>query len=306
MHITILICTHNRLNLLRTTILSLNNAIRPENTTIDLLVVANACTDDTLNWLKQYPKSNQQLEIRFLEEPMPGKSYALNMALGYLDCDLVVLIDDDHRVDNHFLENIVLTAINNPSVSIFCGRILPDWDGSEPDWVHEQGTYRIYPPPIPIYDQGLTKRLVTLNMDQPGGGNLFIRLDALKQNGKFSTKLGPKGHNFIGGEDSEFLKRAVNQGEDVLYNPEIIQFHFVDQDRLKLRNLLQLAYQRSRCITMMERNSTSNDGVPLYMWRKFFTYCFNAMTTFKKNEVRCYMVRIAATLGEIKGLQKSI
>jgi GT2 family glycosyltransferase len=305
MHLTVLICTHNRLDLLKKAVESLNNAIQPENNTIDLLIVANACTDATLNWLEQYASNNQQPQLRFLSEPMPGKSHALNKALDYLNCELVALIDDDHRVDKHFFEKIVSIATNKPSYSIFCGRILPDWDSSEPAWVHEKGAYKIYPPPIPVYDQGLSEILIEPNTYQPGGGNLFIRLNVLKQNGKFSSTLGPQGHNFVGGEDTEFLQRARNIGEQVLYAPEIIQYHYVDHDRLKLWNLLQLAYQRSRCITEVNKNPTSNQRVPLYMWRKLFEYLFKSISVFKINKVRFYLVRIAATLGEISSIIKN-
>lgn len=305
MHITVLICTHNRLGLLKKVVESLNNAIQPENNTIDLLIVANACSDNTLKWLAQYPDKNQQLRLRFLSEPTPGKSHALNKALDYLNCELVAFIDDDHRVDKHFFERIVLIATIKPSISIFCGRILPDWDGSEPAWVHEKGAYKIYPTPIPVYDRGLSEMLIEPNTDQPGGGNLFIRLNVLKRNGEFSTAFGPQGHNFVGGEDSEFLRRARNQGEQILYAPEIIQYHYVDHDRLKLWNLLQLAYQRSRCITEIHKDLSSNQKVPLYMWRKLFEYLFKSISTFKINKVRFYLVRIAATLGEIRALQNN-
>lgn len=305
MHITVLICTHNRLDLLKKTVASLNSAIQPENNVVDLLIVANACTDTTLNWLEQYANDNQKLPFRFLSEPTPGKSHALNKALGHLDCDVVAFIDDDQRVDTHFFEKIVSTATNNPSQSIFCGRLLPDWDGSEPHWVHEQGEYKIYPPPIPVYDQGLLEILIEPNTDQPPGGNLFIRLNVLKQNGEFSTALGPQGHNFVGGEDSEFLQRARNLGEQILYTPEIVQYHYVDHNRLKLWNLLQLAYQRSLCITEMNKAPTSKPRVPLYMWRKLFQYLTKLIFAFSINKVRFYLVRIAATVGEIRAFQKT-
>jgi glycosyltransferase involved in cell wall biosynthesis len=304
MYITVVICTHNRLNLLRKTVDSLNAAVQPENHTLDLLVVANACTDHTVEWLQQYAETLSPVTLTFLSEPTPGKSHALNKALGVLDCELVAFIDDDHRVDNHFFENIVKTTTINKAYSIFCGRILPDWDGSEPNWVHATGSDRIYPPPIPIYDQGLTERLIEEEGDQPGGGNLFIRQSLLKTIGKFSTELGPQGHNFGGGEDSEFLQRARNQGEQVLYTPEIIQYHYVDHQRLKLGHLLQLAYQRSRCLAGMNQATTANQGIPLYMWRKLSTYVVKAIFAFNIDKIRFYLVRIAATLGEIRALKK--
>ena len=45
--LTILICTHNRADLLERVLVSLNAAKRPV-TPVQILVAANACTDDTM------------------------------------------------------------------------------------------------------------------------------------------------------------------------------------------------------------------------------------------------------------------
>ena len=46
-HLTILICTHNRADLLERVLVSLNDAKRPA-IPVQILVAANACTDDTM------------------------------------------------------------------------------------------------------------------------------------------------------------------------------------------------------------------------------------------------------------------
>ena len=52
--LTILICTHNRVELLQRTIDFINTAARPDNYKLSIFVAANACTDTTLQFLKQY------------------------------------------------------------------------------------------------------------------------------------------------------------------------------------------------------------------------------------------------------------
>ena len=49
--LTIVICTHNRAALLERALASLNRAARPQGWDVDLLVVANACTDATASFL---------------------------------------------------------------------------------------------------------------------------------------------------------------------------------------------------------------------------------------------------------------
>ena len=69
--ISILIPTHNRVDLLERTLESLSLAAIPENVDIELVIVANRCTDDTVakchEWLARLPLSS-----RCVEEPLAG------------------------------------------------------------------------------------------------------------------------------------------------------------------------------------------------------------------------------------------
>ena len=106
MNLTLVICTHNRARLLARTLASLNAAARPRNLDVNILVVANACTDGTANLLKSYcdrPESNRRLPLRWVTEPKPGKSHALNRAIGLVETGILAFVDDDHRVDEHYL-----------------------------------------------------------------------------------------------------------------------------------------------------------------------------------------------------------
>jgi hypothetical protein len=52
--------------------------------------------------------------------------------------------------------------------------------------------------------------------------------------GQFSTELGPHGHDLGGGEDSEYVLRALMRGVRCQYVPDVVQHHYVDTERLKL------------------------------------------------------------------------
>ena len=196
--LTVLICTHNRSDLLERVLASLNVAKRPVMP-VRILVVANACTDDTVGRMQAYQAQqavNNWLPLRVIEVPTPGKSHALNSAIAELDSELTAFVDDDHRVDENYLIAVIQAAQTWPDVGLYCGRILPDWDGTEPTWVHEMGPYRIYPLPIPRYDQGNQFKIITAEEGPiPGGGNLVVRRHVFERVGQFSTELGPQGHD---------------------------------------------------------------------------------------------------------------
>ena len=302
--LTVLICTHNRSSLLLRALHYLNMARRPQGWRVDAMVVANACSDNSLVDLEQFREKNKDgLPLNWIEEPTPGKSNALNRALPLITSELVAFVDDDHRVDSEYLTNICAAAEAYPDAELFCGRILPDWDGSEPAWVHETGAYRIYPLPVPRFDQGEIPLCLTPGVAIPGGGNLFLRAEWLSLIGPFSSELGPTGHDLEGSEDLDWILRAQRLGAQLQYVPSVVQYHYVDLQRLRLGYLIKKAYKRTASTTGLKVVAGGNH-VPGYLYRKLIEYVFSAMTALSTDRRRFYLVRTAAALGEMKGYRQ--
>ncbi|MCP5418099.1 MAG: glycosyltransferase family 2 protein [Chromatiaceae bacterium] len=302
--LTVLICTHNRSELLLRTLHHLSVARLPENWKITVLVVANACSDNTQEVISRFA---QQLEgglsLEWIAEPVPGKSHALNRAIPLIHSDLVAFVDDDHRVHPDYLVNICSAGKDYPEAGLFCGRILPDWNGSEPDWVHDTGPYRIYPLPVPRFDQGNEPRRLTPDIAIPGGGNLFLRREWLARVGPFSTELGPTGHDLEGSEDLDWVLRAQRLGALVQYIPSVVQYHYVDLKRLSLSYLTKKAFKRTATTTSL-KDPYSTSRIPRYLYRKLAGYLLSALTAFGSDRRRFYIVRTAAALGEMKGCRQ--
>ena len=302
--LTVLICTHNRAGLIERALHSLNNAKRP-TMPVQILVAANACSDDTVMRMQAYQSQQDVrdwLPLDFIDVSTPGKSHALNEAIPRIDTELTAFVDDDHRVDENYLVAIEQAAEVWPEAGLYCGRILPDWDGTEPAWVHDEGPYRIYPLPVPRFDQGDQSRAIDAEQDPiPGGGNLVLRRHVFELAGQFATDLGPHGHDLGGGEDSEFVLRALSRGVHCRYVPDMIQHHHVDAERLRLGYLLKKSYQRTRSTSRIH----GNGQVPLYMWRKLAEYGFHSAFSLSWARRRFFWVRTAAALGEIHGRRES-
>ena len=305
MFLTVVICTHNRRKLLEKAICSLNEAERPAKVRITILVVASACDDSTCEWLKDNQNPNQdmgRLPLNWVEEPKLGKSRALNRAISLVNSPLVAFVDDDHRVDKEYFSAIKVASEQYRETSLFCGRIVPDWDGREPNWAHDNGPYRIYPPPVPCFDLGSKPLAVTPELAIPGGGNLVIRREVFERVGGFSTEFGPRGRNLAGSEDSDFVLRTYSAGERLHYEPRLIQYHYVDPKRFSIRYLLAKSYHRSRSITRIKHKSRL--GIPRYLWRKAAGYFLGAAISTCWPKTRFYLVRVASTLGEIQGFRE--
>lgn len=118
---------------------------------VQILVAANACSDDTVARMKTYQDRQLKfawLPLHLIEVPTPGKSHALNEAIPQIDTELVALVDDDHRVDeNHLViiwqaahrfsvvRSLVPTAFRNVekhcqplSATYACTLSAPCWD----------------------------------------------------------------------------------------------------------------------------------------------------------------------------------
>ena len=309
--LTILISSHNRADLLERTLRYLNEARLPRGWKVDVMVAANACTDRTHTMLDRYVlafrseaaagRQPERLSLRWVAEPRMGKSFALNCAIPLLTSELVAFVDDDHRVDLRYLEAVCTAATEYAEADILCGRILPDWDGSEPGWVHDDGPYRIYPLPVPRYDLGDRPLPSPQDTTMPGGGNLVLRTALFAKVGDFSTVYGPVGRGLGGAEDHEWVGRAIAAGARIQYVPHIVQYHFVDRSRLELGYLVRKAFERSASAVRLSGCGEGRGLVPAYMIRKAGEYGLAMLASVDQRRRRFHLVRLAASLGEIKG-----
>jgi glycosyltransferase involved in cell wall biosynthesis len=301
MNISIIICTHNRANFLRDVLATIEGLRVPQDCTLEVVIADNASSDDTAAAIGEF-RAATRFRVQQLFEARLGKTHALNAAIPVAAGDVLAFIDDDHILPEGYLEAVSKAAGENPSFGLFCGRIRPNWDGSEPAWVHDDRVYPIRPFPIPNFDLGNDTAEVVpgKGMFIPGAGNLVVRKSVFERAGLFREALGPKGHNLAGGEDIEFVRRAMRCGERLLYVPQILQYHQVEPSNLELSHLLKRAYLRSMAAYRFSE-SGSNGGIPSYLYGQVLGRAAKAVLTFNRNARRYYLVRLAAVLGEIRG-----
>lgn len=298
--LAVVICTYNRSASLIQTLTSLYACGYTGSECVDIMVVANNCSDDTVARLADFraghPRDN--LQLAWTEEPKAGKSHALNAAIAQTTNEVLCFIDDDQTVEAGFLGNLLDGMDAYPDESIYCGRIWPAWDGSEPSWVHAQGDYAIPIRPFPEFDLGRESIVITPQDRYPSGGNIVVRRCVFDAAGLFSIDLGPTGHNLAGGEDHDFLVRAVNKGFAIRYLPGVRQLHAIDAERMSTTYTLRKSFLRTRASFMVRQDG----GRPrLYMFRKILEHLGSAVFTLQPDRRFFYLVRFAASLGELTG-----
>jgi len=151
--------------------------------------------------------------------------------------------------------------------------------------------------PFPEYNLGDAFLEIKQGDRLPSGGNVVIRHETLRCVGEFSTDYGPRGHDLKGGEDQEFLSRALSAGARILYFPAMVQFHYVDPARMSIGYLLRKSYLRSQGDVVPGKNGERL--FRLYMVRKCLSHLSKTIFTLQGSRRRYYLVRLAASWGEL-------
>lgn len=239
-HLTVVIPTFNRAPVLRVTLEAMSR-VRLENRSVEILVIDNACTDDTPAVLRQF---SDRLPIRWSRERVPGKSNALNHALRDSALgDIVVFTDDDVTPDLSWFETIMATCQRWPTHSVFGGRIDPAWPSAvpKPFWAADKTIQSIAFSAHHVSDQEgpYPERL------EPFGPNFWVRRSALA-GVAFRTDLGPHPTRRTLGDESEFLRQLRRRGCTPIYSPSARVVHRIEPERTTEAAIYRRVFQSGR------------------------------------------------------------
>lgn len=217
--VSIIIPTHNRAPILARALASLGSLRVPEGTDVEVLVVANACTDGTHD-VVDGARRRADVPVRLVEEPVAGSSIARNTGVAHARHDLLASLDDDVWVYPEWLGALLDVCTAHPADGI-AGRIELWWDAVErPAWL---------PPELDrllsALDHGRDVRELT-TPDVYGANCAFTRR-LFEAAGPFEPELGRRGRGLVGGEDSLLYRRALERGFRVFYAPRCAVKHWV-------------------------------------------------------------------------------
>ena len=252
--ISVVICTYNRSQSLRQILSSLVKMEVPGDLSWEVIVVDNNSSDDTRDVVREFA-SAYPLDIRYLFEGKQGLSNARNKGLEAAAGDIVAYLDDDVIVDGNWL-SAVQKAFNDSACMGMGGRIKLHLTHSKPDWLQESGPYAVAGV-LGAFDRGQEARAIRI---PPFGGNMAFRKAAFQGHGKFRPDLGLAGSSRMLGEDTEFCTRLITAGEKVVYSPDAVVYHAVDEKRLTKR------YLRSRYL-YVGRSLACYKPLKVPLWR---------------------------------------
>ena len=228
--LSVAICTWNRCQLLSKTLESLTELTLPPETSWEVVVVNNLCTDDTDRVIANFA---ERLPLRRLIEREAGLSNARNRALEEVRGDYVVFTDDDVLVDREWLASYARAFRRWPEAAIFGGPIEPLFEGEPPIWMPS-----VLETMGPVFGrQNLGGSPVSLTEecigDGPYGGNFALRRSALAPM-PFSPELGAHHCSYRLGEETELFRSLLAAGETGWWSPEPRVQHWIPHENQTL------------------------------------------------------------------------
>jgi glycosyltransferase involved in cell wall biosynthesis len=274
MRISVILCTYNRSQSLAKALTSVAASQLPQSVEWEVLVVDNNSNDHTRevveDFCQRYPGY-----FRYLFEPLPGKSHALNAGIQQAHADILAFMDDDVTVEPTWLQNLTAPLTNGEWTGTG-GRILPEQNISLPRWLPRDVSYAAGP--LVCFDRGLQAESLA---EPPFGTNMAFQKKMFEKYGGFRTDLGLRPGSELRGEDTEFGRRLLDAGERLRYEPSAVVYHSVQPHRIQKKYILDWWFDKARADirTFGFRPGTRwfAGPIPLYLFRKLAVWTLRWM-----------------------------
>src|SRR5579863_1937995 len=296
-NVSVILCTFNRCESLRKALETLVTSSVHHAMTWEVLVVDNNSDDETRNVVDElslrYPD-----RLRYVFEPRPGKSYALNSGVREAQGDIFAFVDDDVTVAATWLQNLT-APLKDSRWAGSGGRILPEPGFIPPPWLALDGPDNMGGI-LALFDLGDRSG----PLDQPPfGTNMAFRRSVFGQHGDFRTDLGPRPGSEIRNEDTEFGRRLLDRGEPLRYEPSAVVHHAVSPGRLRKQYFLKWWYDKGRAdireFGIRPGTRWFAMGMPLYLVRRLVMSIVRWMAAMEPSLRFERKTKVWGKLGEI-------
>lgn len=267
---TLAVCTHNRSPMLERCLAALKALQAPVGLDFEILVVLNACTDNSRAVLDA---AGLGPNLRVVELPEKGIARARNAAVQHALGQYLAFLDDDVIAPPEYLVKLDRARAQDPECVAIAGPLTPIFLDSPPTWVLEAGQFDVSNPRHGEYEPGAeilrgflvdyslhgVSRRYGWGMLRPFSANMAFHVDMLRTlgPGPFSTEgpfvphLGKGGAWDILGEDTEIWLRLEHFRRPRRYVNEIAVEHLHERSRLTIDRLLHWSYQRGAALTFL-------------------------------------------------------
>lgn len=222
--ISILIPTHNRVEQLQRTLDSIAKQVVNDPELVEVVVVANGCSDTTISDVEARI-ADFPFILRIVDEQVLGLPSARNRAVAEAKHGILAFLDDDVILLDGYIASLFDVYSNYPA-DMAGGRTELLWEAVQrPDWFPDSLLNL-----LSCKDHG--DEVIELKSPVDAlGANFSFRRHVVDAIGLFRLGLGRSGKLLLGGEETEFLTRALNRNFRLFYAPGCHLKHWVAPNR---------------------------------------------------------------------------
>jgi glycosyltransferase involved in cell wall biosynthesis len=251
--ITVILCTYNRCRDLVGALENIAASQMPTSVTWEVLVVDNNSTDQTREVVQGFDRRYPG-RFRYLFDPNPGKSHALNTGIANARGEVLAFVDDDVTMEPTWLHNLT-AELHDGTWAGAGGRILPAEGFTPPPWLPESE----FPILCAHFDLGDQPS----SLDRPPyGTNMAFRKSVFEKHGGFRIDLGPRPNSQIRNEDTELGRRLLAAGERLRYEPSAVVYHSIPPGRVTQRYFFSCWFDFGRAMIREYGERPDVYGIP--------------------------------------------
>jgi glycosyltransferase involved in cell wall biosynthesis len=254
----ILIATAGQSDLLCRTLDELVACDKPESFAGVVLVENGG--EPTASDLEQTYKELLKLQYHF--EPMGNKNRALNRGLSSIKSGLVVLFDDDVRIDPQTLMAYQAASERFPESAFFGGHCQCDYEVPPADYLAAL---------LPYSAKGWSLSTdAPIDLPHALGFNWAIRAEAVIELGGFIEDRGP-GTAVCVGDEYQMQKRLIQKFGPGRFVEDAKVWHNVPISKCNDTWLIKRGYDYGVAKAMDDRDDGAAARVPSWAWRRLVT-----------------------------------
>jgi len=153
---------------------------------------------------------------------------------------------------------------------------------------------------IVSYEFGDTAHETTV---PPFGANLAFKREVFARYGLYRTDIGPILEKKVGGEDTEFCRRVFSGGDKLVYAPQAIVYHPVDEARLTKKYFQAWYHAFGQAITRaagVQPEMPTFANAPRYLYRKLAASTIQWLVSTDPKRRFYHKLQVRQLAGEIK------
>ena len=234
--LSIVIATYNRATLLLDALKSVIRQSAPAQEW-ECVEVNNNSSDNTSECFAEFAGEHPEYNLRIVDEPNQGLSYARNRGIRESVGEYIAIIDDDEHIADDFVAAYIKLFDSVPEAVAAGGPIVAEYPTGRPRWM---SCYTERPIANTMYFGEEVREFPKGRV--PGGGNMALRRSAIRRYGVFDTSLGYSGESLIGGEECDLFERLQIADAKYYYVPTAVMYHIIPREKLTKEYFARLSY----------------------------------------------------------------